>query len=79
MGDTSQYEDNYDNFKTFVKNLEGLINFEKKFTLILDDPLSNCWVYSELAPKPDPQIKREVYERTAEQNDDLGISAISES
>ena len=59
VGDTSQYEDNYDNFKHFIENLQSLIDFEKKFTIILDDPLSNCWIYSELAPKPDPQIKRE--------------------
>ena len=66
VGDTSKYEDNYDNFKIFVNNLDALIKFEKTFTLVLDDPLANCWIYSELAPKPDPQIKREVYERTAE-------------
>lgn len=45
-----------------------------KFTIILDDPLSNWFIYSPLAPDPDPQILVEEYERTFEQNEDLGIN-----
>lgn len=47
---------------------------ERPFTFILDDPLSNCFIYNPLAPEDDPQIKIEIYERTWEQNDDLGIN-----
>lgn len=44
------------------------------FTIILDDPLSNCFIYNPNAPNDDPQLKITVYERTEEQNDDLGIT-----
>lgn len=37
-----------------------------KFTVVLDDPLSNCFIYNPHAPEEDPQIKIEVYERTEE-------------
>lgn len=47
---------------------------ERPFTFILDDPLSNCFIYNPQAPEDDPQIKIEIYERTWEQNDDLGIN-----
>lgn len=47
---------------------------ERPFTFILDDPLSNCFIYNPRAPEDDPQIKIEIYERTWEQNDDLGIN-----
>lgn len=47
---------------------------EKPFTLVLDDAAGNCFVYNPNAPDADPKIKIEEYERTAEQNDDLGIS-----
>jgi zinc finger protein len=44
------------------------------FTIELDDPLSNCFIYNPLAPEDDPQIIITVYTRTAEQEDELGIS-----
>lgn len=47
---------------------------ETPFTFILDDPLSNCFIYNPTAPVDDPQIDVEVYDRTAEQNEDLGIT-----
>ena len=55
------------------------INFESccpavKFTFVLDDPLSNCFIYNPNAPEDDPQIEVEVYERTWEQNEELGIN-----
>jgi len=44
------------------------------FTLIIDDPLSNSFIYSDVDPSLDPQLTIEDYERTEEQNDDLGIT-----
>jgi len=44
------------------------------FTLILDDPLANSYLQSLYAPDPDPQLETESYERTYEQNDDLGLN-----
>jgi len=47
---------------------------KKPFTLVLDDPADNCFIYNPSAPAEDPKLKIEVYERTAEQNDDLGLT-----
>jgi len=44
------------------------------FTIVLDDPLSNCFIYNPKAPEDDPQIEITVYERTDEQNEELGIN-----
>ena len=61
-------------FNDFCFKLENLKSGKKPFTLILDDPLSNCFIYNPIAPEKDPKIDIEIYERTKEQNDDLGIS-----
>ena len=34
------------------------------FTIILDDPLSNCFIFNPNAPEDDPQIEVTIYERT---------------
>jgi zinc finger protein len=44
------------------------------FIIELDDPLSNCFIYNPLAPEEDPQIVVTIYDRTVEQEDELGIS-----
>jgi zinc finger protein len=61
-------------FVAFLNKIEELKTGEMPFTLIIDDPLSNNYIYSPLAPDPDPQIEIEDYERTFEQNEDLGIN-----
>ena len=63
-------------FREFLAKLDALREGNVPFTLVLDDPLSNCYVYSPLSPSPDPQIVIEEYERTFEQNDDLGLNDI---
>lgn len=44
------------------------------FTVILDDPLSNSYLQNIYAPDPDPNMTTETYERTWEQNEDLGLN-----
>lgn len=44
------------------------------FTIILDDPAGNCFIYNKNAPDADPQITIDEYDRTEEQNDELGIT-----
>lgn len=61
-------------FRVFLKKLEKLKEGNTEFTLILDDPLANCYIYSSLYPDPDLQIEVEDYIRTHEQNEDLGIN-----
>jgi zinc finger protein ZPR1 len=40
----------------------------------LDDPLSNSYIQNIFAPDEDPQLSIEYYERTEEQNEELGLS-----
>lgn len=49
-------------------------NAERPFTLILDDPLANSYVQNLYAPDPDPNMMIELYDRTWEQNEDLGLN-----
>ncbi|KAG1779494.1 ZPR1 zinc-finger domain-containing protein [Suillus placidus] len=53
-----------------VKNAETRI----PFTLILDDPLANSHVQNLYAPHPDPNLEVVAYERTWQQNEDLGLN-----
>uniref|UniRef100_A0A7S3N2D2 Zinc finger ZPR1-type domain-containing protein n=1 Tax=Euplotes harpa TaxID=151035 RepID=A0A7S3N2D2_9SPIT len=69
-GDSSMDE----KFRAFLKKLKEFEEGKSEFTLILDDPISNCYIYSSLYPDPDPQIEVIDYERTEEQNDDMGIT-----
>ena len=49
---------------------------EMPWTLILDDPLSNSYLQNLYAPDPDPNMAIETYERTYEQNEELGLNDI---
>ena len=44
------------------------------FTFILDDPLGNSYLQNLYAPDPDPNMTVELYERTEEQNESLGLN-----
>jgi zinc finger protein len=46
----------------------------RPFTVVLDDPLANSYVQNLYAPDPDPNMTTETYERTFEQNEDLGLN-----
>jgi zinc finger protein len=50
----------------FLAKLEHLKTGEEEFTFVLDDPLSNCFIYNPNAPNDDPQIKIDIYQRTHE-------------
>jgi zinc finger protein len=49
-------------------------NAEIPFTLILDDPMANSHVQNLYAPDPDPNMEIVTYERTWQQNEDLGLN-----
>lgn len=62
------------NFYEFLGKLEKLKKGELlPFTLIIDDLMDNCFVLNPYYPKEDPKVEIEEYERTDEQNDELGI------
>ncbi|KAG5637423.1 hypothetical protein H0H81_004630 [Sphagnurus paluster] len=75
QGDASNASDKVD-FETFLKHLKEVKNVERPFTVILDDPLANSYVQNLYAPDPDPNMTIELYERTWEQNEELGLNDI---
>ena len=58
----------------FLAKLKQAKGVSKPFTVILDDPVANSYLQNIYAPDPDPNMKIEWYERTKEQEDELGIS-----
>ena len=63
------------NLNDFVLKLRDLQQLKKKFTFILDDPLSNSFIFPVgNENQKDERLKKEEYERTFEQNEDLGIN-----
>lgn len=63
-------------WKAFFANLDSAIEGGIPFTLILSDPLASSYVQSFTAPEPDPQISAEEYDRTEEEEEDLGLKDI---
>ncbi|TBU49202.1 zf-ZPR1-domain-containing protein [Dichomitus squalens] len=61
-------------FETFLQKLKAVKNAEHPFTLILDDPLANSYLQNLYAPDPDPNMTIESYDRTWEQNEELGLN-----
>ena len=61
-------------FAKFLGKLKEVKEATSPFTLILDDPLANSYLQNIYAPDPDPNMTSEEYERTWEQNDDLGLN-----
>jgi zinc finger protein len=64
------------NFEDFLKGLKDCMSASRPFTLILDDPVSNSYLQNLYAPDPDPNMTVEEYERTHEQNEDLGLNDV---
>lgn len=59
---------------TFFTGLDAAVNGERPFTVILTDPLASSYVQPLVdPPAPDPKIQREMYERTDEEEEELGL------
>jgi zinc finger protein len=61
-------------WKSFFDGLNDAIKGERKFTVVLKDPLASSYVQNLCLPDNDPQIEMEEYERTAEEEEELGLS-----
>jgi zinc finger protein len=61
-------------WNVFFEQLGSAIDGNEKFTVILEDPLASSYIQSFTAPEPDPQIKVEDYDRTAEEEEELGLA-----
>ncbi|KAJ3213521.1 hypothetical protein HDU67_002807 [Dinochytrium kinnereticum] len=72
-GDSAD-EKRKETFQKFLGRLQKAIKLEVPYTLILDDPLGNSYLQNPNAPDEDPNMKIEVYDRTFEQNEDLGLN-----
>ncbi|KAL0954224.1 hypothetical protein HGRIS_005352 [Hohenbuehelia grisea] len=70
----SRDQEGRDSFEVFLKKLKEIKSAEHPFTLILDDPLANSYIQNIYAPDPDPNMTIELYDRTWEQNEDLGLN-----
>lgn len=58
----------------FLDKLDACIELRSPFTFVLDDPLGNSFVFSELGVDKDPKMTIEHYTRTHEQNEELGLN-----
>ncbi|KAF8152561.1 ZPR1 zinc-finger domain-containing protein [Crassisporium funariophilum] len=74
-GDSSIKEDKT-KFEVFLTSLKAVKNAERPFTIILDDPLANSYIQNLYAPDPDPGLEIEMYDRTFDQNEELGLNDI---
>jgi len=62
------------NWKVFFDGVNEAIKGERKFTVVLTDPLASSYVQNLCSPEKDPQISEEDYERTTEEEEDLGLA-----
>lgn len=58
----------------FFDGIDAAIKGDKKFTIVLTDPLASSYVQKAVDPdQEDPQITTEDYERSEEEEEDLGL------
>ncbi|MCO5572515.1 hypothetical protein L7F22_026270 [Adiantum nelumboides] len=79
LGDSARTEEKH-KWQDFEAKLEKLLIVEEPWTLILDDPYANSFV----APitdtlEDDAQLHTDEYERTWQQNEDLGLNDMDTS
>lgn len=58
----------------FKEKLDEVVAGKLQVTIVLDDPAGNSYLQNIYAPEPDPEMTIEEYERTPEQNDELGVT-----
>lgn len=58
----------------FSEKIDGLLSGDVPFTYIMDDPAGNSYLQNVYAPEDDPEMVVEYYERSFEQNEDLGLN-----
>ncbi|ODV98156.1 hypothetical protein PACTADRAFT_37505 [Pachysolen tannophilus NRRL Y-2460] len=60
-------------WESFFAKLQDAIDGKIKFTIIMEDPLAASYIQNIYAPDDDPNMTIEDFERTHEQNEDLGL------
>lgn len=73
-GDSATKEDK-ERLASFKDRLNQMIEGEElPFTVVLDDPSGNSYLQNVYAPEDDPEMIVEHYERSWQQNEDLGLN-----
>lgn len=57
----------------FLVELKKCLEVETPYTVIMDDISGNSFIENIYAPKTDPNMKTELYERTTKQDNQLGF------
>lgn len=70
----SMEEETKKNWTVFLARLQDAIEGKIGFTIIMEDPLSSSYIQNVYAPDNDPNMIIEDFERTYEQNEDLGLN-----
>uniref|UniRef100_A0A8C5RBQ4 Zinc finger protein ZPR1 n=1 Tax=Leptobrachium leishanense TaxID=445787 RepID=A0A8C5RBQ4_9ANUR len=73
LGDSST-SDRKAKCQEFGAKIDKILEGKVKVHLILDDPAGNSYLQNVYAPEQDPEMMIEGYERTFEQNEDLGLN-----
>lgn len=73
-GGDSMPSDDKVKWERFFDRLDQAIKGDLKFVITLEDPMANSYVQDLCSPAVDPQITIEEYTRTAEEEDDLGLT-----
>ncbi|KRY79793.1 Zinc finger protein ZPR1 [Trichinella pseudospiralis] len=73
LGD-SALPDQQQRMRTFLEKLDEASQGKFSYHLIFDDPSGNSYIESLTAPNPDSKLKVEFYERSWEQNEELGLN-----
>ncbi|KAF5280863.1 hypothetical protein FQR65_LT03012 [Abscondita terminalis] len=71
----SQTSDSKDRFTSFLRKFDDIVKGELIVTLTLDDPAGNSYIQSlRDDDKPDERLRITTYERTFDQNEELGLN-----
>ena len=73
LGDSSDKE-TVNRLDRFISDLEKILQGNKAATLILNDPAGNSYIQSLSDDGPDDRLKITKYDRSFEQNEELGIN-----
>lgn len=75
-GDSSRSE-NRQVMDRLIAGLEDCLAFRREFTLVLHDPVANSYLQNIYAPDPDPNMEVREFERSWQENEDLGLNDIN--
>jgi len=76
LGDSIEHGQKHqkDKMSAFLQSLDVLSTGKVPFTILIDDPLANSYIQNLYAPDPDPNLSYEEYDRSWQQNEDLGLN-----